>query len=67
LLNIEEVPLNAPSATKVLEQAEYYLCLGLEDGEHQHPDWTAWIDALLETETLLWEKPQNRGNLKLLI
>jgi radical SAM family uncharacterized protein/radical SAM-linked protein len=64
LLNIEEVPLNAPSATKVLEQAEYYLCLGLEDGEHQHPDWTAWIDALLETETLLWEKTTKSGKPK---
>jgi len=64
--DVEDVPLNHPSATKSLEQAEYVLVLGMEetDGEAASPDWQSWIDAILQSEDIAWEHTTKSGKKK---
>ncbi|MGB3312041.1 MAG: TIGR03960 family B12-binding radical SAM protein [Nodosilinea sp.] len=59
LYDIAEVPLSEPSATKRLDQAEYYLRL---TPEHDGPaPWPQWIEAVMGLEEFLWEKKTKSG------
>ncbi|MGF1566637.1 MAG: TIGR03960 family B12-binding radical SAM protein [Nodosilinea sp.] len=64
LYSVVEIPLAAPSATKLLEQAEYYLHIGLEDSTSPPPDWEHWIAALLALDYLPWEKTTKSGKVQ---
>ncbi|MEO1741219.1 MAG: TIGR03960 family B12-binding radical SAM protein [Cyanobacteria bacterium J06629_9] len=56
-----EVPVTAPAATKVLEQAEYLLVLqSPESSAESSPDWQGWTDAVLAATEILFEKPQKK-------
>ncbi|HIK46294.1 MAG TPA: TIGR03960 family B12-binding radical SAM protein [Leptolyngbyaceae cyanobacterium M65_K2018_010] len=61
LYEVTEVPLDTPSATKLLEQAEYYLRLGCEAQGSIPPAWDAWIAELLDRPCLPWEKITKSG------
>jgi len=61
IYSVTEVSLETPSATKLLEQAEYYLRLGPEDISLPPPDWSGWITDLLNQAELLWEKTTKSG------
>jgi radical SAM family uncharacterized protein/radical SAM-linked protein len=63
LFHIEEISLDAPAATKVLEQAEYYLVLGT-DQEPQPQPWQPWIESVWQADTFLWEKTTKSGKPK---
>ncbi|NER81478.1 MAG: DUF2344 domain-containing protein, partial [Leptolyngbya sp. SIO1D8] len=61
-----DVPLISASATKVLEQAEYLLLLGLENAEQfpDKPDWSKWIQSLLAMTEVPWEHTTKSGKKK---
>jgi radical SAM family uncharacterized protein/radical SAM-linked protein len=63
---VADVPLSHPSATKSLEQAEYWLMLGVEDrkAEATPPDWAAWITAILNAAEIAWEHTTKSGKPK---
>lgn len=61
LYTVAEVPLDGPSATKVLEQAEYYLRLATDRYPRSAPPWQDWISQLLARETLPWDKKTKSG------
>ncbi|MFZ4640266.1 MAG: TIGR03936 family radical SAM-associated protein, partial [Nodosilinea sp.] len=61
LYTVVEVPLEGPSATKVLEQAEYYLRLAADSHPHPSPPWQDWVTGLLAIDTLPWVKVTKSG------
>ncbi|MEM9118586.1 MAG: TIGR03960 family B12-binding radical SAM protein [Cyanobacteria bacterium P01_F01_bin.56] len=65
---VADVSLNAPSATKSLDQAEYVLVLALEQDHEAEaiaaPDWSAWIEGILQAETITWEHTTKSGKKK---
>jgi radical SAM family uncharacterized protein/radical SAM-linked protein len=64
LYQIEEVPLQAPSATKCLEQAEYLLTLNQEDPNAGPTDWFSWIAAVLAMDSFMWDKTTKSGKVQ---
>ncbi|HEY9665638.1 MAG TPA: TIGR03960 family B12-binding radical SAM protein [Coleofasciculaceae cyanobacterium] len=50
---VEEVVLTSPTATQVLERAEYLLTVAAEDDSAQ--DWKKWVEAVKEREVIEWE------------
>jgi len=65
IYEVADVPLNDPSATKSLEEAEYVLALVVEAGaEAIDPNWPAWIDAVLAAEAINWEHTTKSGRKK---
>ncbi|MBE9137196.1 TIGR03960 family B12-binding radical SAM protein [Nodosilinea sp. LEGE 07088] len=59
LYDVVEVPLGEASATKRLDQAEYYLRLRPE--EPGLPPWAQWIEAVMALDEVLWEKQTKSG------
>jgi radical SAM family uncharacterized protein/radical SAM-linked protein len=66
LYTIAEVPLDEPSATKLLDQAEYYLHVSLEDIDAAAPTWETWIEGILALDEVLWEKKTKSGKTQLI-
>lgn len=66
IYDVADIPLNNPSATKVLEKAEYLLALDQEatDPADAPIDWPACIQALLDTPEILWEHTTKSGKKK---
>ncbi|QQE63886.1 B12-binding protein [Leptolyngbya sp. BL0902] len=64
LYGVEEVPIDSPAATKLLEQAEYYLRVGLENPADTEPDWQAWVNQVLGQTEILWEKTTKSGKIQ---
>jgi len=62
LYSVAEVPLHTPSATKLLERAEYYLRLtpGPELTASSLP-WQDWVNQVLALDSLPWEKLSKSG------
>ena len=71
----EEVPVKSPAATKLLEQAEYYISLvpTSPSAPRQTADqvtsipweqWQAWVDQVLSTETILAEHTSKSGKMR---
>lgn len=65
LYGIEEVPIDSPAATKLLERAEYYLRVRLETPTPTEPDWDAWIADILNRPEMLWEKTTKSGKVQM--
>ena len=61
LYSVAEVPLDEPSATKRLDQAEYYLRLA---ADQETPPWEQWIEGVMALEEVLWEKKTKSGKTK---
>jgi radical SAM family uncharacterized protein/radical SAM-linked protein len=57
---VEEIPLNAASATRLLEKAEYFLTLTAE-GEGGIDRWVSWIDTIIASEVMEFEKTTKSG------
>jgi radical SAM family uncharacterized protein/radical SAM-linked protein len=66
LYSVVEVPLDSPAATKLLDQAEYYLRVGPESmaADALPLPWQDWMATLLEREVFLWEKTTKSGTLQ---
>lgn len=54
LYNIQEVPVNSPSLTDVVKQAEYYLTVKWKSETENAPRWEEWINAIKATSEILW-------------
>jgi radical SAM-linked protein len=65
LYSVEEVPIDSPAATKLLERAEYYLRVGLENPTPTEPDWQAWVNQVLNQTEILWEKTTKSGKVQI--
>ncbi len=68
LYDIVEVPLEEPSATKRLDQAEYYLYLAAEQdvpAPWQHWPWQHWVDGVIALDEYWWEKTTKSGKTQL--
>lgn len=65
IYEVAAVPLNAPSATKVLEQAEYYVSLALED-DGGRADWSAWVATVMNSPVIEWEHTTKSGKKRLI-
>ena len=62
LYRIETVPLSAPSATQILDQAEYWLMLYSEDSSLI--DWQNWIDRIWAASEIWIEQTTKSGKLQ---
>jgi radical SAM family uncharacterized protein/radical SAM-linked protein len=57
---VEAVDLKAPSATQVLERAEYLLTVAVVDGGFA-PPWQDWVEAVKNREEILWSNTTKSG------
>jgi radical SAM-linked protein len=65
IYDVVDVPLNHPSATKSLQQAEYLLVLDVEETDTAAaPDWEAWMAAILKADDITWEHTTKSGKKK---
>ena len=63
IASVAEVPLNHPSATKSLDQADYVLAVELGDGAGPTP-WSTWCEAVGQRGEILWEHTTKSGKVK---
>ncbi|MBE9090832.1 TIGR03960 family B12-binding radical SAM protein [Microcystis aeruginosa LEGE 11464] len=56
---VEEIPLNAPAATRLLEKAEYLLTFNSEGIDCQQ--WQNWIEAIKQATVMEREKTTKSG------
>jgi radical SAM family uncharacterized protein/radical SAM-linked protein len=59
IYRVEPIDLKAPSATQLLEQAEYFLTLSADT-----PDWQTWVNEIWTAETLLMEQTTKSGQVR---
>ncbi len=78
IYRVEEVAVKSPSATQLLEQAEYLLTLAWVPSPDHSPDpspspvdeplsatqWQHWLDQVLGTAEILWEQTTKKGQVK---
>ncbi|MCT7988185.1 TIGR03960 family B12-binding radical SAM protein [Laspinema olomoucense] len=69
IYRVESVAVKAPSASQILDRAEYILRVGLtplSDPEValQPSDWQQWISEILAAEEIEWEHTTKRGKVK---
>lgn len=64
LYDVQDVPLDSPSATKLLDQAEYLLMLEASEGQASEADWSRWVEAVRNTPEILWQHKTKSGKLK---
>ncbi|MBD0267569.1 MAG: TIGR03960 family B12-binding radical SAM protein [Cyanobacteria bacterium Co-bin8] len=64
VLGVESVPLESPSATKVLEKAEYCLTLSMVEEQAAAADWAGWVEAVQAATEIPWEHKTKSGTLK---
>jgi radical SAM family uncharacterized protein/radical SAM-linked protein len=59
IYQVKEIDIKAPSATKLLDQAEYSITVGIEQAVSL-PQWQQWIDQIWQaTEILLVKKTKS--------
>ncbi|HEY9763077.1 MAG TPA: TIGR03936 family radical SAM-associated protein, partial [Trichocoleus sp.] len=61
LYDVQDVPLEAPSATKLLDQAEYLLMLEVGEGQASEADWQRWVEAVRSAPEILWQHKTKSG------
>ena len=69
IYRIEPVAVKAPSASQLLDQAEYILRLGLTPSSDpevavEGSDWQQWIAQILATQDIEWEHTTKKGKVK---
>ena len=61
IYRVEEVDVKSPSATQILERAEYLITVSTQQ---DNPDWQQWIDAIKNRSEIIWTKTTKRGKKK---
>lgn len=67
LYGVTEIDLQAPSMTKLLEQAEYYVAVGAIESDEASPApiersaWIAWVNAVIAAADLPMEQTTKSG------
>lgn len=69
IYRVEIVDVNAPSATQLLEQAEYTLTLAIEESQQGSDlatttDWQQWIEQILAMDAIWMEQTTKSGKLQ---
>ncbi|WP_263480333.1 TIGR03960 family B12-binding radical SAM protein [Oscillatoria salina] len=59
LYQVEEIDLKAPAANKLLDKSEYLLTVEVADATVQ--EWKTWIDAVISSTEIWWEKTTKSG------
>jgi radical SAM family uncharacterized protein/radical SAM-linked protein len=62
IYRVEEVDLKSPSATQILERAEYLITVSTT--EDDNPDWQQWIDRIKNCSEIIWSKTTKKGKKK---
>lgn len=71
IYRVESVEVKSPSATQLLEQAEYLLTVAARQDQSPAPverqlsatQWQHWLDQILGTTEILWEQTTKKGQL----
>ncbi len=62
IYKIEEIDIKAPAATRLLDRAQYQVTMVCE--ELLSPsDWQTWVQMILESAEILWDKKTKSGKL----
>jgi len=65
ITHLVEVDVSAPSATQVVEQAEYHLDITLDADTHSTVEqWQTWVDEVLASEAIWTEHTTKSGKVK---
>jgi len=68
LYDVAAIAPNSPSATQLLEQAEYWIAVGLAHDQAQSAtapsDWQNWVTAVLAMEQMLVEQKTKSGKVQ---
>ena len=62
IYRVEEVDIKSPSATQILERAEYLITVSTT--EDNNPDWQQWIDRIKNCSEIIWSKTTKKGKKK---
>ena len=62
IYQIEEVDLKSLNASRIMDQAEYLITVKV--GENLAATWQQWIDAINNSQSIVWEKFTKSGNKK---
>lgn len=55
---VEEVYMNSPAATQLLEKAEYHITVATDETKEQ---WQDWIEQIHQQTEILWDKKTKSG------
>jgi len=69
IYRVEEVPVSAPAATQILEQAEYDIWLAISSasstaGQPTQQDWQNWVTAVLRREEFWIDHKTKSGKIQ---
>ncbi|HEY9878303.1 MAG TPA: TIGR03960 family B12-binding radical SAM protein [Leptolyngbyaceae cyanobacterium] len=64
IYQVQDVPLEAPSATKSLDQAEYLLLVEASEGQACESTWGLWVKAVHNASEILWQHKTKSGKLQ---
>ncbi|WP_144866398.1 TIGR03960 family B12-binding radical SAM protein [Hyella patelloides] len=60
IYRVEEIGVKSPSATQILEQAEYLITV--TTSENNSPEnWQQWIETMKTRSEIIWEKTTKKG------
>ena len=57
IYKVEDVDLKSFNASRIMDKAEYLITVQVED----NPNWQQWIDAINNSQEILWEKFTKSG------
>ena len=57
IYKVEDVELKSLNASRIMDKAEYLITVQVED----NPNWQQWIDAINNSQEILWEKFTKSG------
>lgn len=63
LYEVEEIPLGSPTASELLEAADYHLTL-TSDQAYDRGQWESWIAGILDRPEWIWEKTTKSGKIQ---
>lgn len=58
---VEEVPVHAPSANRLLEKAEYQIVVQVAGTQPTQADWQQWLEAIKASSRLEWQQTTKTG------
>ena len=58
IYKVEDIDLKSPNASRLMDKAEYLITVQVED----NPNWQQWVDAINNSQEILWEKFTKSGN-----
>ncbi|MEM9162656.1 MAG: TIGR03960 family B12-binding radical SAM protein [Cyanobacteria bacterium P01_F01_bin.4] len=66
IYEVTPVDLSAPAATKVLEKAEYFLAVSLEEpaADHGLAPWSDWVNQVLAANEIIYQQPPKKSRKK---